>query len=155
MLLHFYGFSMGYIWGKSNFEKTCPKELFDAFMMIWVWKSGFNSWNQNFWKCTLFVWSTVSADSHHSSPSELKKSTYKLYQEKLDMFIWLIRNLTATSALHVSICLCHTIESQIMKTISLSGNLLTIPTKICPFTTIRLKYWCIHRNQSCSIFGNV
>ena len=29
-------------------------------MMIWVWKSGFNSWNQNFQKCTLFVWSTVA-----------------------------------------------------------------------------------------------
>ena len=28
-------------------------------MMIWVLKSGFNSWNQNFKKCTLFVWSTV------------------------------------------------------------------------------------------------
>jgi len=34
LLLHFYGFSMGYIWGKTNFEKTCPKEFFDAFMMI-------------------------------------------------------------------------------------------------------------------------
>jgi len=50
---------MGYIWGKTNFEKTSPKEFFDAFMMIWVWKSGFNNWNQNFRKCTLFVWSTV------------------------------------------------------------------------------------------------
>jgi len=49
---------MGYIWGKTNFEKT-PKGLFDPFMMIWVWKSEFNSWNQNFRKCTLFVWSTV------------------------------------------------------------------------------------------------
>ena len=58
-LLHFYGFSIGYIWGKTNFEKTSPKEFFDAFM-IWVWKSGFNSWNQNFRKCTLFVWSTVT-----------------------------------------------------------------------------------------------
>ena len=31
LLLHFYGFSMGYIWGKTNFEKTYPKEFFDAF----------------------------------------------------------------------------------------------------------------------------
>jgi len=50
---------MGYIWGKTNFEKTYPKEFFDAFMMIWVWKSGFNSWNQNFRKCTLFAGSTI------------------------------------------------------------------------------------------------
>jgi len=34
MLLHFYGFSMGYIWGKTIFEKTYSKEFFDAFMMI-------------------------------------------------------------------------------------------------------------------------
>jgi len=59
--------------GKTIFEKTYPKEFFDAFMMIWVWKSGFNSWNQNFRKRTLLVWSTVhdliiahmiSADAH-------------------------------------------------------------------------------------------
>jgi len=50
---------MGYIWGKTNFEKTSPKQFFDAFMMIWVWKSGFNSQNPSFQKCTLFVWSTV------------------------------------------------------------------------------------------------
>jgi len=50
---------MGYIRGRTSFEKTCPKEFFDAFMMIWVWKGGFNGWNQNFRKCTLFVWSTV------------------------------------------------------------------------------------------------
>ena len=65
LLLHFYGFSMGYIWGKTNFEKTSPKEFFDAFMMIWAWKSGFNSWNQNFRKCTLFVWSTVSSKNDY------------------------------------------------------------------------------------------
>jgi len=47
------------ILGKTNFEKTYPKEFCDAFKMIWAWKSGFNSWNQNFRKCTLFVWSTV------------------------------------------------------------------------------------------------
>jgi len=32
MHLHFYGFSMGYIWGKANFEKTYPKEFFDVFL---------------------------------------------------------------------------------------------------------------------------
>jgi len=42
---------MGYIWGKTNFEKTYPKEFLNAFVMNWVWKSGFNSWNQNFRKC--------------------------------------------------------------------------------------------------------
>jgi len=49
----------GLYMGKTNFEKTYPKEFFDAYMMIWVWKSGFNSWNQKFRKCTLFIWSTV------------------------------------------------------------------------------------------------
>jgi len=44
---------MGYIRGKK-IEKTYPREFLDAFIMIWVWKSGFNSWNQNFRKCTLF-----------------------------------------------------------------------------------------------------
>jgi len=49
----------GLYMGKTNFEKTYLKEFFDVIMIIWVWKSGFNSWNQNFWKCTLFAWSTV------------------------------------------------------------------------------------------------
>jgi len=54
------------LWGKTSFEKTCPKELFDAFMMIWVWKSGFNSWNQNFRKCTLLFGALyVQAHLHH------------------------------------------------------------------------------------------
>jgi len=76
LLLHFYGFSMGYIiMGKTNFEKTYPKEFFDAFMTIWVWKSGFNSWNQNFRKCTLFVWSTVCM-SEDAEPSNFLLDSY-------------------------------------------------------------------------------
>ena len=31
-------YGLYYIWGKTNFEKTYPKEFFDAFMMISVWK---------------------------------------------------------------------------------------------------------------------
>ena len=54
-VLHFYGF---YIWGK-RIEKTSPKEFFDIFMQIWVWKSGCYSLNQNFRKCTLFAGSTA------------------------------------------------------------------------------------------------
>jgi len=57
----------GLYMGKTNFEKTFLKEFFDAFMMIWVWKSGYNSWNQKFWKCTLFVWSTVCVVRKNSS----------------------------------------------------------------------------------------
>jgi len=64
---------MGYIWGKTNFEKMYPKEFFDAFMMIWVWKSGFNSWNQNFRKCTLSLWSTVSAVMVHIARTKKQK----------------------------------------------------------------------------------
>ena len=30
-LLPFYGFSIGYVWGQTNFEKTPPKEFFDVF----------------------------------------------------------------------------------------------------------------------------
>ena len=48
------------IYGRNKFEKTSPKEFFDVFVQIWVWKSGFNSWNQNFQKCTVFAASTVS-----------------------------------------------------------------------------------------------
>jgi len=56
-VLHFCGF-IGYRWGKTNIEKT-SMEFFDVFVLIWVWKSSFNSWIQNFWKCTLFAGNTV------------------------------------------------------------------------------------------------
>ena len=42
-LCSLYGFSIGYIWGKTSFEKTSPKKLLDVFMLMWVWKTGFNS----------------------------------------------------------------------------------------------------------------
>jgi len=47
---------MCYIWGKTSFEKTCPKEFFDAFMMIWVWKSGFNN---GFFSCIPKLWDEI------------------------------------------------------------------------------------------------
>ena len=45
---------------KQILRKLIQRSFVDAFMMIWVWKSGFNSWNQSFQKCTLFAWSTVN-----------------------------------------------------------------------------------------------
>ena len=75
--------SMASLWviymGKTNFEKTSPKEFFDAFVMIWAWKSGFNSWNQNFWKCTLFVWSTEHKPPFLASTISRGGSCHVLY----------------------------------------------------------------------------
>jgi len=51
--------SLWVIYGEKQILRKLIQEFFGAFMMFWVWKSGFNSWNQNFQKCTLFVWSTV------------------------------------------------------------------------------------------------
>ena len=37
--MHFYGFSIGCIWGKNKFWETSPKQFFGAFMPIWAWKT--------------------------------------------------------------------------------------------------------------------
>jgi len=89
---------MGYIWGKSNFEKTYPKEFFGVFMMIWVWKSGFNSWNQNFRKCTHFVWSTVYSVHLDIKLQGFLQSFTRFSTEvqgflwRLDTLVWPIRS---------------------------------------------------------------
>ena len=63
-----------YSW-KNKFWDTYPKQFFDAFMMIWQWKSGFSSWNQNFRKRTLFVWSCTCSNIQDSSMWNIDTST--------------------------------------------------------------------------------
>jgi len=47
--------SLWVIYGeKQILRKLIQKSSLMVLMMIWVWKNGFNSWNQNFRKCTLF-----------------------------------------------------------------------------------------------------
>jgi len=49
------------LYGEKPILRNFSKGVLWCFYDIWVWQSGFNSWNQNFRKCTLFVWSTVRA----------------------------------------------------------------------------------------------